>query len=123
MGRVCVKLSGREAGKYGVVVKKIDKSFVLVTGPRLLTGIKRRRCNIEHLEPTPHLLEIKEESTDREVIEAYEKAGLITKLGLKRPSEAQLKTEKPEKAEKEKKEKKPKEKEVKKPKEKKPQKK
>lgn len=100
VGRVCMKIAGNEAGKYAVVLKKLKdektkkESFVLVTGPKLLTGVKRRRSNIEHLEPTEYKLEIKEDATDEEVIEAYEKSSLITKFGLKRPSAAELKAEK-----------------------------
>jgi len=109
VGRVCMKISGREASKYCVILKKIDKAFVLVTGPKLLTGVKRRRCNIEHLEALTHFLQIKENASDEEVLDSYEKAGLITKLNLKKPPAAELKAEK-EKVEKEK----PKEKKIKK---------
>jgi large subunit ribosomal protein L14e len=109
-----MKTLGREAGKYCVVLKKIDKSFVLITGPKLLTGVKRRKCNIEHLEPSSYSLEIKEDEGDEEVISAYEKANLINKLNLKKPSAAELKAEK-EKI----KEEKPKEKKTKKEKSKK----
>ena len=97
VGRVCMKIAGREAGKYCVVIKKLkdektkSDTFVMVTGPRFLTGVKRRRANINHLEPTPYTLEIKEDSTDEEVLKAWEKAGLITKFNLKRPSAAEVK--------------------------------
>jgi large subunit ribosomal protein L14e len=106
VGRVCMKIAGREAGKYCIVLKKESDAFVIVTGPRILTGVKRRRCNIEHLEPLPHIVEIKEGASDEEVLAAYEKAGLITKLNLKRPSAAEVKAEKakPEKPKEEKKE-------------------
>ena len=106
VGRVCMKIAGRESGKYCVVLKKEGEAFVLITGPRILTGIKRRKCNIEHLEPLPHMLEIKEGASDEEILAAYEKAGLITKLDLKKPSAAEVKAEKakPEKPKEEKKE-------------------
>jgi large subunit ribosomal protein L14e len=94
VGRVCLKIAGREGGKPCVVLKKLEKSFVLVTGPRLLTGVKRRKCNIEHLEPTEYMLGIKEDAVDEEVIEAFDKSGLITKFNLKKPSAAGLKAEK-----------------------------
>ncbi|MCD6402887.1 MAG: 50S ribosomal protein L14e [Candidatus Aenigmarchaeota archaeon] len=94
VGRVCVKIAGREAGRYAVVIKKIDENFVLVTGPKVLTGVKRRRCNVEHLQPTPYKLQIKEDANDKEVLKAYEKAGLLTKLGLKKPSPEKIKEEK-----------------------------
>ncbi len=96
VGRLCVKTAGREAGRYCVVLKNIDSNFVLVTGPQVLTGVKRRKCNIEHLEPTQYSLKIKEEASDKEVIEAYDKAGLISKLNLKKPSPEELKGEKKE---------------------------
>jgi len=102
VGRVCMKIGGRESGKYAVVLKKMNDAFVLITGPRILTGVKRRRCNIEHLESLPYVLEIKEEAPDEEVVIAFDKAGLVTKFELKRPSAGELKAEKakPEKEEK-----------------------
>jgi large subunit ribosomal protein L14e len=93
-GRVCMKIAGREAGRYCVVLKKESDAFVLITGPKLLTGVKRRKSNIEHLEPTDFLVEIKDEAGDEEVIAALDKAGLMNKLGLKRPSAAEIKAEK-----------------------------
>lgn len=107
VGRVVMKISGREAGKYAVVVKaagkeKAEKGFVVITGPKLLTGVKRRKCNVNHLEPLPYVLEIKEDASDEEVLAAFEKAKLIAKLGLKKPSAAELKAEKAKEVEKEK---------------------
>ena len=105
VGRVCLKLVGREAGKVCTVVKKLTETkgktqpFVLITGPKLLTYIKRRRCNVEHLEPTQYVLEIKEDASDEEVLEAYKKAGLITKFNLKLPSAGEMKSEKVKKKE------------------------
>lgn len=106
LGRVCLKLAGREAGAYCAVIKpagksKEEKSFVFVTGPKLLTGVKRRRSNIEHLQATEYKLEIPEDATDEAVIAAYEKAGLIIKLGLKKPSAAQMKAKEEKTKEKE----------------------
>lgn len=100
VGQVCLKIVGREAGKVCTVVKKLSEGkgksqpFVLVTGPKLLSGVKRRRCNIEHLEATQYTLGIKEDASDEEVIEAYKKAGLITKFNLKLPSAGDMKAEK-----------------------------
>jgi len=108
VGRVVMKTAGREAGKYAVVLKKMDNAFVLISGPKMLTDVKRRRCNINQLQSLPHILEIKEDAADEDIIAAMEKAGLITQLGLKRPSAADMKAEKakPAKEEKPKKEKK-----------------
>ena len=91
IGTLCMKVAGRESGGICCVIKPVDKTFVMVTGPRLLTGIKRRRCNIEHLEPTEIKLDIKEDAADEEVIEAYKKANVITKFNLKLPSAGEMK--------------------------------
>jgi large subunit ribosomal protein L14e len=86
VGRVCLKVAGREAGKYCVVVNKIDDNFVLVTGPRSVTKVKRRKCNITHLEPLAEIVKIKADASDHEVIEAYQEASLFSKLDLPKPS-------------------------------------
>ncbi|MCD6522865.1 MAG: 50S ribosomal protein L14e [Candidatus Diapherotrites archaeon] len=62
IGRVCVKKTGREAGKKCVVVDVIDQNFVLIDGE-----VKRRRCNILHLEPTTQKLDIKKGASTEEV--------------------------------------------------------
>ena len=85
VGRMCLKVAGREAGKYCVVVNKIDDNFVLVTGPRSVTQVKRRKCNIVHLEPLKETIKIKPDASDEEVISAYEEASLFSKLELPRP--------------------------------------
>jgi len=91
IGQVCVKTVGKERGKYCVVVKKVDKNFVIVSGPKALTGVKRRRANVIHLQPLQYKLEIKEDASDEELLEAWKKSGLIKKFGLKLPSQADLK--------------------------------
>lgn len=80
IGRICVKIAGREAGKKCVIVDIINENFVLVTGPKSLTGVKRRRANIKHLEPTNHKIVIKKGASDDEVIKALEEAGLIDEM-------------------------------------------
>ena len=74
VGRVCVKLTGRETGKKCVVVDVVDKNFALVTGPKDVTGVRRRRTNVDHLEPTAQVLELKKGATDDEVEKALTKA-------------------------------------------------
>ncbi|MBS7608120.1 MAG: 50S ribosomal protein L14e [Candidatus Bathyarchaeia archaeon] len=77
VGRVCVKVCGREAGKKCVIVDVIDKNFVLVTGPKSVTGVKRRRANINHLEPLAEKIDIKRGASDEEVVEALKAKGLL----------------------------------------------
>jgi len=80
VGRICVKTAGREAGRKCVVVDIIDDNFVLVTGPKPLTGVKRRRANIKHLEPTPYKIDIPRGASDEEVLKALEATGLIDEM-------------------------------------------
>ena len=80
VGRICVKLSGREAGRKCVIVDVMDKSFVLITGPKTVTGIKRRRANINHIEPIQDKIEIERGSSDEEVIEALKALGKLKEM-------------------------------------------
>jgi len=80
VGRICVKIAGREAGRKCIVVDVIDKNFALITGPKQLTGVKRRRVNINHIEPTTEKIDIKRGASDEEVMEALEKAGKIEEM-------------------------------------------
>ncbi len=82
-GRVCVKTMGREAGSLCVVIEKKDESYVLVTGPRQLSGVKRRSCNIRHLEPLETMLTIAADADDGAIEKAIEEAGLTDKFRTK----------------------------------------
>jgi|UniRef100_A0A7J2TB70 LSU ribosomal protein L14E len=77
VGRICVKVAGREAGRKCVIVDIIDENFILVTGPKQLTGVKRRRCNLNHVEVLDKKIEIQKGASDEEVLRALEQAGLI----------------------------------------------
>ena len=82
VGRICVKTSGREAGKKCVIIDIIDKNFVLITGPKQLTGVKRRRANIKHLEVTEEKIKIKKGASDEEVLKALEKSQKLDYIKL-----------------------------------------
>ena len=77
IGRVVVKLSGREAGKKAVVVDIIDNSYVLITGPQDISGVRRRRANITHIEPLDNLIQIDRSASDEKVKEALESVDLL----------------------------------------------
>ena len=80
VGRICVKIVGREAGKKCVIVDVVDKNFALITGPKAVSGIKRRRSNINHLEPTNEKIEIKRGATDEEISEVLKTAGKLEEI-------------------------------------------
>jgi len=80
VGRICIKIVGREAGKKCIIVDIIDKNFVLITGPRAVSDIKRRRTNINHLEPTQEKININRGATDEEVTEALKTADKLDEM-------------------------------------------
>lgn len=72
IGRICLKIAGREAGKKVVVVDILDDNFVLIDG-----NVKRRRCNIAHLEPLPQKIEIKKGASTDEIKKIFKKIGIL----------------------------------------------
>jgi large subunit ribosomal protein L14e len=75
VGRICVKQFGRETGKKCVVIDVMDKSFILITGPKKVSGVKRRRVNMSHLMPLQDKVDVKRGASDDEVAQALQAAG------------------------------------------------
>ena len=82
VGRICVKIAGRETGKKGVIVDVMDKSFILITGPKPVTGVKRKRANMNHILPLEDKLDIKRGASDEEVTSALTAAGKLEEMKL-----------------------------------------
>jgi len=80
VGRICVKQVGRETGKKCVIIDVMDKSFVLVTGPKKVTGVRRRRTNINHIEPLEVKIEVTRGASDEEVTSILEAAGILEEM-------------------------------------------
>jgi large subunit ribosomal protein L14e len=58
----------------------MDKSFVLVTGPKKVTGVKRRRVNINHVMPIQDKIEVKRGASDEEVAQVLDAAGKLQEM-------------------------------------------
>lgn len=80
IGRICVKIAGKEAGKTCIIVDKIDNKNVLIDG-----DVKRKHCNMAHLEPTKHVLKIKKGASSAEIKKALNTEGheVVEKKGPK----------------------------------------
>jgi large subunit ribosomal protein L14e len=91
IGRVCVKIAGRDAGKLAIILEKPSGVMVLVDG-----NVRRRKCNIKHLDPTKDVLKIKAKASTEEVLGAMMEAKLPIEKTPKRKKEAP-KEEKPAK--------------------------
>ncbi|MBM3292126.1 50S ribosomal protein L14e [Candidatus Bathyarchaeota archaeon] len=68
IGRICIKTSGRDSGKKCVIIDLLDKNFVLVTGPKEKTGVRRRRVNVNHLVPLDEKININKNASDEQII-------------------------------------------------------
>lgn len=80
VGRVCIKTVGRETGSYCVIVDEMEGRFVVVTGPKHLSSVRRRKCNIRHLEPLETVISIEKGADDDAVEKALGEAGLTDKF-------------------------------------------
>jgi len=80
VGRICVKQGGRECCAKCVIIDVMDKSYVLVTVPKKVTGLKRRRANINHLMPLEDKIEVKRGASEDEVAAALEDAGKTAEM-------------------------------------------
>jgi large subunit ribosomal protein L14e len=72
IGRVCVKLAGRDAGKKCVIIDILDDHRVMIAGET-----RKRACNVEHLEPTNATVSIKKGASVADIAEACKGAGMI----------------------------------------------
>ena len=104
IGQLCIKLAGRDGGQFCLVVDTIDDTYVLIDG-----NVRRKKCNIKHLEALDKVLKIKKNASTEEVKKALEEEGIkILKKGkartsTKKPSKKRKIKQKPEEKPKEKK--------------------
>ncbi len=81
IGRLCMKIVGRDAGKKCVIIDVLDRNYVLIDGE-----VRRQKCNIKHLESLKNTIKIKKGESHENVVKEFKKLGI------------QLKTTKPKKA-------------------------
>jgi len=75
VGRVCVKIAGKDAGRIVVVVEKVDNNFVLIDG-----NVKRNRCNVRHLEPLGRTVKISKGESSEKIKEILSESGFKVRL-------------------------------------------
>jgi large subunit ribosomal protein L14e len=74
VGRVCVKIAGRDANKKCVVVEVIDSRYVTIDGET-----RRRKCNTGHLEPLDVVVELSSGADNAAVVKAMKAEGFVCK--------------------------------------------
>lgn len=79
IGRLCLKIAGRDAGLKCIVVEVIDNNYVLIDGQT-----RRRKCNIKHLEPLDKVLKVKKGVSHGDIVKELRKEGVEVKEIVKR---------------------------------------
>jgi len=87
VGTLCIKLAGREAGNKCVIVEIIDDTYVMIDG-----NVRRKKCNIAHLEPLAQTIDIKSKASHEDVVKAFKEMDIEIKEKRSKP-----KTERPRK--------------------------
>lgn len=77
IGRLCIKTAGRDAMQHCVVIEEVDDKFVLVDG-----NTRRKNVNRAHLEPLTKTLDVKKGASTKDVLAAFEKAGIVVKKAV-----------------------------------------
>jgi large subunit ribosomal protein L14e len=92
IGRLAVKIAGRDAGKKCVVIDTVDKKHVLIDGET-----RRKKCNLKHLQPLPHIIQISKGIEHSALVVALQKIGIES-----RSSQPKKETSRPKKQRKDK---------------------
>lgn len=71
VGRLCMKIAGRDAGRHCLIVDVLDKRTVLIDGET-----RRRKCNLNHLEPLDKAAKLTKNASHYAVIEELKKLGI-----------------------------------------------
>ena len=71
IGRIIMKIAGRDAGKQGIVIDVIDDNYVMIDGQ-----VRRRKCNIRHIEPLDKKIDINKNAAHEEVKTELKKIGI-----------------------------------------------
>ena len=74
LGRLCMKIAGRDAGKKAVIVEVHEDHFVTIDGET-----RRRKVNIKHLEPLNKVLKIKKGASRADVKKEFSELGIELK--------------------------------------------
>ncbi len=102
IGRIAVKIAGRDAGKKCTIIDILDDKYVLIDGET-----RRRKVNILHIEPLNQVIKIEKNASHEEVSNALKELGIVAlqtkpkpkaqKPAKKRKTPDQLRVQKEEK--------------------------
>lgn len=102
VGRLIVKTAGRDSGRIGVIIDILDNKTVLIDGQ-----VRRRKCNISHIETLDNKIEIKPKVTTDSIIKELKSLNIDVKKTKPKSKRERLKSIKKQKKEEQPKTKKP----------------
>ncbi len=79
IGQIGVKIAGRDAGQIGVVTQEIDPKNVIFTN-----SMRAKKCNKAHIEFLQQQIELKKTASQKDVLQALEKAGFKVNITEKK---------------------------------------
>ena len=88
VGRVCVKIAGRDSNLRCVIIDVLDEKYVMIDGQT-----RRKKANIAHLEPLNEVLKIKKNESHDAIAKIFAEKGFEMKS--KNTKAKKAKTEKP----------------------------
>lgn len=84
IGQLAIKIAGRDAANFCVVVDILDDTYVLIDG-----NVRRKKCNLKHLEFLDKKIDLKKKASSEQVKKELEKIGIkILKTGTKKEKKA-----------------------------------
>lgn len=90
VGQLAIKIAGREAGKECIIVEVINNTTVLIDG-----NVKRRNCNLKHLELSSKIADIKKGASTDQVNNALKEFGFEVKAKAEKITEEKKPIAKP----------------------------
>lgn len=74
IGRICIKIAGRDSNRRCVIVDIVDDNYVVVMGET-----RNKKVNVNHLEPTKKKISIKKGASKADVAKELKKEGIELK--------------------------------------------
>lgn len=87
VGRLCLKIAGRDANQQCVIVDVIDNSYVMIDGQT-----RRKKCNMKHLEPLNKVLKLRKNASHDTVVKAFKEE---LNIEIKESKKKEKKADKP----------------------------
>lgn len=92
VGKICMKIAGRDAGKFCVITKILDDNFVMIDGQT-----RRRKCNLTHLEILNKEVKISEDASNADVVKSLKAIDIECKEKSETKSKDKVKPKKQKK--------------------------